>query len=375
MKFSDIPGHESAKRRMRAMVATGQIPHALLISAPQGSGEMMLARAFAQYIHCTAPTVDGDSCGRCPSCLQHQAFNHVDTHFVFPVLKKGSSTTTVSDDYLPEWRRFLSDNPWMEFREWPALLGKPDGQPCIYVHDADLLRHKLSFAARTAAHKVVILWLPERLVEATANKLLKLIEEPDEETIFLMVSNAPAEIISTIYSRSQRLELKRLSDHDVMQVLCRATGASEADALAAAHNAEGNVHEAMAQLQASKTSVLFLELFTRLMRSAYSRKVADLKAWSEKVAELGRDSEIRFLQYCERMVRENFILNLQQPELTYLSADEGAFSQRFCPFINERNVEQLIAELNTAITDIAGNTNAKMVFFDLAIHVIMLIRK
>lgn len=374
MKFSDIPGHESAKERMRAMVAEGRIPHALLISAPIGSGEMMLARAFAQYIHCTNHTADGDSCGVCPACIQHQTFNHVDTHFVFPVLKKKSGGVTLSDDYISEWKRFLTDDPWMDFRAWPTQLGQPNGQPRIYVDDADELRRKLSFTARTSAHKIALVWLPEKMMEAAANKLLKLLEEPSSDTIFILVSNNTSQILPTIYSRTQRMELRRLSDSTVASMLMADCGVNEADALAAAHNAEGNYSAALSSLRSSEISSTFLELFMRLMRSAYGRKVADLKVWSEKLAELGRDSESRFLAYCERMVRENFILNLHNPDLNYLDSAEQAFSARFCPFINERNVEKLISEFERARIDIEGNGNAKIVLFDLAIQVIMLLR-
>lgn len=375
MKFSDIPGHESAKNRLRAMADSGHLPHALLISSPDGAGEMMLARAFVQYLHCTNHTPDGgDSCGCCPSCIQHQTFNHVDTHFVFPVLKKKSTGPTLSDDYLPEWRRFLTDNPWMDFRTWPAMLGKPDGQPRIYVDDADELRRKLSFTARVSKHKVALVWLPEKLMEAAANKLLKLLEEPADDVMFVLVSNDAGRILPTIYSRTQRLELKRLPDATIASLLMSDYGANQADAMAAAHNSEGNFPAAVESLKASDVSGKFLELFMSLMRLAYGRKVAELKTWSEKVAELGRDSESRFLCYCERMVRENFILNLHQPALNYLDSAEQAFSARFCPFINTRNVEKIIAELERARIDIEGNGNAKMVLFDLAIQIIMLLR-
>ncbi|MDE5899921.1 MAG: DNA polymerase III subunit delta [Muribaculaceae bacterium] len=374
MKFSDIPGHDTAKSRLRAMADSGHLPHALLISSPEGAGEMMLARAFVQYLHCTDRTPDGDSCGRCPSCIQHHSFNHVDTHFVFPVLKKKSGGPTLSDDYMPEWRRMLTENQWMDSRAWPEMLGKPDGQPRIYVDDADELRRKLSFTARVSQHKVALIWLPEKLMEAAANKLLKLLEEPAEDVVFVLVSNNPGRILPTIYSRTQRLELRRLSDAAVASVLMDLYDVGQADAMAVAHNAEGNVSIAATAMRSAETNGRFLELFISLMRLAYGRKVAELKTWSEKVAELGRDSESRFLCYCERMVRENFILNLRQPGLNYLDSAEQAFSARFCPFINAKNVEKMIAELERARIDIEGNGNAKIVLFDMAIQIIMLLR-
>ncbi len=371
MKFSDVPGHHDAKRRLVEMVQQGRLPHALLISGPVGSGEFMLARAFIQYLHCTGRSAtDTDSCGQCPSCRQHQSLNHADLHFAFPILKKGSGTT-LCEDYMPQWRELLDQDPWMDFRHWPEMLGKANGQPVIYVDEADVLRRKLSMAARVSGLNVALIWLPEKLVPATANALLKLIEEPEAGSMFVMVSNAPAEILPTVYSRCQRIELRRLSDAEVSEVI--GTGLNPADAMAAAHVAEGNVIAARDSL-GTRDSQRNLDLFMQLMRLAYQRKVGDLKAWSETVAALGRDGICRFLDYCQRMVRENFILNLRVPQLNYLTADENQFSSRFCPFINERNVEGLIKELNDAETDIRGNTGAKIVLFDLAIKVIILLR-
>lgn len=371
MKFSEIVGHDAAKMRLVQMVQQKRLPHALLLSGPVGSGEMMLARAFVQYLHCTGRAHDDvDSCGCCPSCRQHQAFNHVDLHFVFPVLKKGSGVT-ISDDYLPEWREYLSADSWMDFRKWPAMLGKTNGQPTIYVDDADNLQRKMSLTARASDINVALIWLPERMQQAAANKLLKLLEEPEEGSLFLLVSNAPAEILPTIYSRCQRLELRRLSDEAVATVV--GSGLNPTDVMAAAHVAEGNVIAARDALAATDAGGNF-NFFIDLMRKAYARKVGELKVWSEKVNELGRDGICRFLEYAQRMVRENFILNLKVAELNYLNTQEAQFSERFCPFINERNVEQLIAEFDSAIVDIRGNGSGKIVLFDMAVKVIILLR-
>lgn len=352
------------------MVTNNRLPHALLISAPEGSGEMMMARALVQYIHCTgrAPG-DTDSCGQCPSCRQHMSLNHADLHFVFPVLKKG--TVTLSDDWMPEWREFLATDPWMDFRRWQSLLGRPDGQPMIYADDSEQLVRKMSLTARASEVNVALIWLPERMNDAAANRLLKLIEEPEADTLFVLVTNAPASVLPTIYSRCQRIELRRMPDETVASII--GDGMDPADALAAAHVAEGNVIAARDVLRSSSDSARHLELFIQLMRLAYAKKVSDLKKWSETVAELKRDGGTRFLDYCQRMVRENFILNLRVPQLNYLTGAEAQFSSRFCPFINHKNVEQLINEFNLAARDIKGNANAKIVLFDLAIKVIMLI--
>ncbi|MDE6428137.1 MAG: DNA polymerase III subunit delta, partial [Muribaculaceae bacterium] len=193
-------------------------------------------------------------------------------------------------------------------------------------------------------------------------------------SMFILVSNSPAEVLPTIYSRCQRIELRRLSDTDAASAL--ADGFTpDANQLAAAHLAEGNVIAAREEAGNSKDSALFLDLFMALMRQAYARKIGELKKWSEQVADLGRETEARFLDYCQRMVRENFIYNLKIQALNYMTGPEQQFSERFCPFINERNVEQIISELNEAKTDIQGNGNAKIIFFDLAIKMIMLLKK
>lgn len=375
MRFADIPGHDGAKERLVRMVNEDRLPHALLLCAREGSGEMMLARALAQFIHCTGRQPgQTDSCGHCPSCIQHRALNHADLHFVFPVLKRKGLTDTVSDDWLTDWRDFLKSDPWMDFRSWQSALGNPNGQPKIYVHDAEELRRKMSLSARSSDVNIALIWLPEKMQPETANKLLKLIEEPEQGTMFILVSNSPAEILPTIYSRCQRIELRRLADAEVAAILAGGA-APDATQMAIAHLSEGNVIAARDEMASAKSAKQFLELFMQLMRLAYARKIGALKKWSETVADLGRDAECRFLEYCQRMVRENFIYNLKISELNYMTGAEQQFSERFCPFINERNVEQMVAEFNEAEIDVRGNGNAKIIMFDLAIKMILLLKK
>ncbi|MDE7408128.1 MAG: AAA family ATPase, partial [Muribaculaceae bacterium] len=204
MKFNDIPGHEEVKSRLRHMVDVGRIPHALLLQGPSGIGKMAIARAFAQYVHCTDRR-DGEPCGVCASCRQHQSFNHIDTHFVFPIVKRKSGSPAICDDFLPEWREYLTASPWMDYEKWIAALDKANAQPVIYVDESVSLLRKLQYTARTAAFKIVIIWLPEKMNAECANKLLKMVEEPFEDTLLVFVSNRPQEILPTIYSRLQRV--------------------------------------------------------------------------------------------------------------------------------------------------------------------------
>ena len=373
MKFSDIISHESAKNRLRGFVDSGRIPHAILLEGQQGIGKFALARAFAQYVHCENRK-NGDSCGCCPSCIQHQSFNHIDTHFVFPIIKKGSGKSAVSDDYIEEWREFLSQNPYMDFDKWLILLDNINAQPHIFVDESIDLIRKLNYTAHKAKYKIVLLWLPERMKLECANKLLKLIEEPFSDTLFVMVSNDSKQILPTIYSRTQRVELLRLGDDSIANYLVEKFASDPTTALSIAHLAEGNINKAEKEFAVSKEKSQFFEMFVELMRLAYQRKINDLKRWSNDAASLGREPAIQFLNYCQRLIRENFIYNLNVNELNYMNKSEAQFSVNFARFITERNVQKLIEVLNKAQIDISGNANSKIVFFDLSIKVILLLK-
>lgn len=373
MKFSDIIAHDSAKRRLKSFVDSDRIPHAILIEGPEGIGKFALARAFAQYVHCENPH-NGDSCGMCPSCIQHQSFNHIDTHFIFPVVKRKGRTTAISDDYIEEWREFLSENPYMDFEKWLEALDNINAQPQIYVDESADLIHKLNFTSHKAKYKIVLLWLPERMKIECANKLLKLIEEPHNDTLFVLVSNDAKQILPTIYSRTQRIEMLRLGTHDVASYLTKKHAIDDATANSIAYLSEGNINKAEKELNLTKESLRFFSLFVELMRLAYQRKIHDLKRWSVDVSSLGREQEIKFLAYCQRLIRENFIYNLNVKGLNYMNNEESQFSVNFAKFITERNVEKLISVLNKAQSDIAGNANAKIVFFDLSVKVILLLK-
>lgn len=376
MFFRDIPSHDSIKARLRAMADSGRIPHAILIEGPSGIGKLSLARAFAKYVHCTgrAPG-DTDCCGRCPSCIQHQSLGHIDTHYVFPVVNNGKATKPISDDYMPEWKDYLATHTYMDFNRWVEMLSKKNAQPVIYVSESAALIRKLSFAAHTSRYKIVILWLPERMETEAANKLLKMVEEPWDDTIFVMVSDSPGDILPTIYSRVQRLQAKKLSDSIIAESLEKEHGIDAADALAIAHTADGSMTTALKNLGSRGEESEFFDLFVSLMRLAYQRKVADLREWSATLSALGRDKEMKFYSYAIRLMRENFIYNFKLPQLNYLSSTEAKFSTNFARFINERNVEKLVEVFDKARTDIAGNANGKIVNFDVAVKVILLLKQ
>lgn len=372
MRFADIPGHEAVKDRLRRMADSGHVPHALLLEGPAGSGKFALARAFASYIHCTDRR-DGDSCGQCAACRQGASFNHLDTVYSFPVLKR-SSKPTISDDWLEEFKVFVSDNPFMDFDQWRAAMDNANGQPQIFVEEGNELLRRLSFKTRGSAFKTVLMWLPERLQESAANKLLKMVEEAYADTIFIMTSDRPRAILPTIYSRTQRIEVPRLSDAEVASVL-ETFGIASPEAAEASLIAGGNVNEGLTLARNSHRRQTELDLFVDLMRKAYGRKVQELRLWSQKAAEAGRESTMAFLAYCTRLMRESLMMHLAERRLLCLTRAEAAFLVRFYPFINERNVLELVALFDRARTDIGANANAKIVLFDLAVRTIILIRR
>lgn len=374
MKFSDIPGHDDAKARLRQMADTDRLPHALLLEGPEGIGKLSLARAFVQYLHCQSRTPDGEPCGKCPACRQHESFNHVDTSYIFPVAKTDKMTNApISEQFAEEWHEFLNEDIYVDFQKWTTVFGKKNARPTTYVAESIELLRRLSLTAVTSRYKVVIWWLPELMQLETANKLLKIIEEPFADTVFVLVSDRPRDILPTIYSRLQRIACRRLPDNIVAAEMQRRHGMAPDQAAAIAHLSLGSMLKAEQTFKESEFSRKALERFKQLMRLAYQRKVGELRKWAMDLTDEGRENEIAFYRYAIRMMRENFMFRFRIPELTYLNPEEQAFSTNFARFITEKNVERLIEVFEQAAVDISGNGNGKIINFDTAIKVIMLL--
>lgn len=374
MRFKDIPSHDNVKRQLREMVADRRVPHAMLLHGQAGIGKFMLARAFAQYLHCEAPTADGEPCGECTACIQHQTFNHVDTFYVFPVVKTEKLKEPISDDYIEEFHRFVDANPFMDFDRWSASFDKKNAQPIIYVYESSALERRLSVSATSSQYKIVVMWLPEKMNEQAANKLLKLIEEPYPDTVFILVSNDASAVLPTIKSRCRPIEVTRLDDATVAEYLVERLSMDRQDAMATAHISCGDINAALRTVDATSVSRMFFDYFVQLMRLAYQRDVKGLKQWSADIAAMGREQEIKYYDYCQRLIRENFVYNLNVPEITYMNRTESQFSERFARFITEHNAESIISQMNRASIDIAGNANGRIVNFDFAIKMIILIK-
>lgn len=371
MFFKDIIGQEDAKQRLIREAKEGIVAHARLFCGPEGIGKLPLAIAYARYLSCSNPGEE-DACGCCPNCIMYNKLAHPDLHFVFPVIKK-KNKDTVSDDYLAEWRGLLNQTPYFNLNIWLEEMGAENQQAQIYVKESDEIIRKLSLKSSQGGYKIMIIWMPEKMNVECSNKLLKLLEEPPTQTVFLLVSENPDMLLTTIQSRTQRLNLFGIEEDKIKETLCTQYGIQEDEAKSIAHRSEGNFLKALETIHLNEENQLFFDLFVSLMRLSYQRKIREMKQWSETLAGMGRERQKHFLSYCQRMIRENFIYNFRHPSLNYLSQEEQNFSSRFAPFVNERNVIGIMDELSEAQRHIEQNVNARMVFFDFALKMIVLL--
>ena len=369
-----IIGQENIVQQLRDMVDQGRLPHALMLCGPEGSGKLAIALDLARYLLCEHKE-GGQPCEHCNACRMTAQWSHPDLHFSFPLIKGKSTDQPVSDDRLPEWREQLARTPYFTANDWLADLRAENQQLQFYVGESDALQHKLSLKASQGGYRVVIVWLPEKMPPATANKLLKLIEEPPERTHFLLISQEPEQVLGTIVSRTQRISVPRLSEEVVAKALTEDFQMPEIQARDLAHIAQGNYTQAMKLADEDNDRREYFDLFVEIMRLCYMRKAKEMRTWAERVGAMGRERQKHMLEYCQRLVRENFIYNFRRQELNYMTEGERAFAQNFARFINERNVISLTEELAHCQTDIEQNVNAKMVFYDLALKITILLKQ
>ena len=371
MFFKDVIGQEEAKQRLIREAKEGKIAHARLFCGPEGIGKLPLAIAYARYLSCNNPG-EKDACGICPSCVKFNKLAHPDLHFVFPVIKK-KSKDTVSDDFIAEWRELLSQTPYFNLNIWLEEMGAENQQAQIYVKESDEIIRKLCLKSSQGGYKIMIIWLPEKMNVECSNKLLKLLEEPPSQTIFLLVSEEPDMLLTTIQSRTQRFALYGIEEKYITEKLQSQYGLQERDAISIGHRSEGNFLKALDSIHLNEENKLFFDLFVSLMRLSYQRKIREMKQWSETLAAMGRERQKHFLSYCQRLVRENFMFNFQDPSLIFMNEEEQNFSKRFAPYINEKNVMGIMDELSEAQRHIEQNVNARMVFFDFSLKMIVLL--
>ena len=377
MTFSEVIGQKEAQERLLQMVREDRLPHALMLCGPMGAGKMALAMAFGCYLLSKkSENSDYSEYSDYSESPMLKKMEHPDLHFTYPTIKLPSMSADhkpVSDDFAKEWHELIMDGPYFTMEQWMQEMGGENQQAIITAGESDDLVRKLSLKSSQGGYKVSIIWLPERMNIECANKLLKLIEEPPQQTVFIMVSEEPDKLLETIRSRVQRIDIKKIDDESLTQALIEKRGISEEDAHRISRLANGNWLSALEELQIGSENELFLDMYISLMRLAYQRKIKDLRKWSETMAGYGREKQKRWLGYFLRMTRENFMYNFHQEELTYMTQKEEDFARNFARFVNENNILPINDMTNLAIRDIGQNANAKIVFFDLALQMIVLL--
>ncbi|MGI6231717.1 MAG: ATP-binding protein [Prevotella sp.] len=381
MQFNEVIGQHKFIEHLISMVKEGRVPHAMMFCGPEGNGKMALALAFASYLlgerYEGKSLLEKDSQIRNAEAMLH-TWQHPDLTFTFPVFRPKNASAgykPVSDDFLKEWRALLQKGPYFSLNQWMEEAKVDNQQLMIYEAESDALLHKLSLKSSMGGYKVCVIWLPERMNETCANKLLKLLEEPPSMTIFIMVCEEPEKLLETIRSRVQRMDIPRINTSDMQEALVKRRGLEESLARNVAHAAEGNWLKALEMLDAGNENRQFLDLYKILMRRAYMRDIKELKKWAENVSGYGREKQKRLLTYMLRMTRENFMFNFKQPELNYLTKEEQEFSNNFARFINERNVIEMTELLQLTLNEIGQNVNSKMVLFNMGLKMIILLRR
>lgn len=378
MLFKDIIGQDDIKQHLREMVRNGRISHAMLFTGAEGTGALPLALAYAQYVNCRNRT-DDDSCGVCPECYRMQQLEHPDSHYIYPVnTSKEAVATGRADDkprseqFLHLWRRLIPETGgYLTEQEWYAALGIENQQGIINKNDANELVRQMGFKSFEGGYKTVIIWLPERMHEAAANTLLKLIEEPPPQTLFLFVSVEPEKIISTIRSRTQIVALPGVPDEVIANELITREGLFSDRASQIAHRAQGSWGAALRMAHQSQDGAPDenQERFIRLMRLCYQQKYLALFDWAEEMAPIGREAQKQFCISSLTLIRECYLIGIGMERIAYADPAREKFCRNFAPYVSHVTVEAFVAEFELLLAQIRQNGNPRILFTHFAMSI------
>lgn len=381
MLFREILGQEHIKSHLTKSADSSRIPHAQLFIGPEGSGTLPMAIAYAQYILCSNANSENEG-GNTACNLKFENFSHPDLHFVFPVATNGEvKSHPVSANFLKEWREFITETPYGSLFDWYKKIDIQNKQGQIGVDEAQEIVKSLSLKAYEGGYKVMIIWMADRMNIASANKLLKLLEEPPQKTIFLLIAESSDDILQTILSRCQVLNFGRLSEQVIAEALNISQNVENKTAQKLAHQAQGNYNKALHLLHKDEDGLPFEEWFVDWVRAAFRAKgnaaaINDLISWSETIASIGREAQKQFLSFCIDMFRQALLLNYQAKDLVFMEPAVDKFKlENFAPFVNGTNINDIFKELSDAIYHIERNGNAKIILTDLSIKLTRLIHK
>jgi DNA polymerase-3 subunit delta' len=369
MQFKEIIGQENIKQQLIQTVAENRISHAQLFLSCDGSGALLLAIAYAQYINCLDKQAD-DSCGVCSSCRKYERYIHPDLHFSYPFFASKDVKTAV--DVLEEWRSMLLADAYFDMDIWRSKLSAENKQANINIAECHDIIKKLSYKAFEAETKVLIMWLPEYL-DKEGNSLLKIIEEPPQNTLFILVANNQEQILSTLLSRTQIVKIPKLSHATVETYLMEGHGVSENQATEYSFLADGNLIEAKSLV--ANTHNENADKFAEWLRMGYGNRVLDLTAFVEQIAGWGRENQKNFLKYGISFLRECSLLLSGADELVKLPARALETAKKLSTHVLDLNMaDAIIAELEKAHYHIERNANPKILFLDVSLQLVKIIK-
>ncbi|WP_405564063.1 ATP-binding protein [Polaribacter sp. Asnod6-C07] len=375
MLFNQIIGQEHIKKHLQTSAENGRIPHAQLFVGKEGCGTLPMAIAYAQFLLCNFSD-NVDACN-----IKCNKLQHPDLHFAFPVTTNDSvKKHPVSNLFLEDWREFIDTQPYGSLFNWLQHIGVENKQGLIGVDEAEAVVKKLKLKSYEGGFKVMIIWMAEKMNIAAANKLLKLIEEPPEKTVFLLITENEEQIINTIKSRCQALHFPALSEQDIANTLVVNHQVDDNKAANIAHQAEGNFNKALHLLHNDSSDLVFEEWFVTWIRTAFKAKgnaavVQQLIGWSEAIAKSGRETQKRFLEYCLQFFRQALLLNYKSDNLVFMESKTGFQLSKFAPFVHSGNILDIEKEISEAMYHIERNGNAKIILLDLSMKLTRFLHK
>lgn len=370
MQFKEIVGHKSIKSHLINLVKNNRVSHAQLFLGPEGSGSLALALAYAQYINCENKDED-DSCGICPSCRKYEKLIHPDLHFSYPFFAKGKEETATT--YMDEWRRAFLSNPYLSLSFWREQLDSGNKQANINIAEAHDIIKKLSLKSFESEYKVLIMWLPEYL-DTQGNALLKLIEEPPAKTLFLLVAENQDKIINTIISRTQLIKINKLHHEEMKNYLIEDRGIDTNKAKEIAFIADGNVQEALNLIHQHGENETFSILVQWLRFIVTDNGKEIISQTEDKLSKLGRENQKSFLLYAINMMRQIILMQQGLRNLVFLQEEEFAFVEKFSGLFQFEQLEEAINILEKSHYGIERNGNAKILFLDLSLQLVLLFK-
>jgi DNA polymerase-3 subunit delta' len=375
MQFSDIVGQSAVKQRLINSFHDGRLSHAQLFLGPEGSGSLALAIAYSQYINCQQKTAT-DSCGVCSSCMKYKALVHPDLHFVFPIITSPKFKEPVSDNYITEWRKInVETKSQFNLNEWLEYIDAENKQGSIQKNESSEINRKLNLKSYEADYKTMIIWMADKMNETCANKILKILEEPPPNTLFILISENTDAILATILSRTQIVKIPKIDKPSLLTYIKTVYGLANTEALFVADNANGNLLAVKSIVSLSEELGLFFESFTTLMRKSYQRDFEGLIDWAKQASIWGREKQKTYLEYCLAMIRNNFVMNQKANDILHMSKMESDFSTKFSVFITADNIEEFSVLFSEAHYHIERNGSAKIIFLDMALKIAILFAK